>query len=372
MKRNLVIILAAVLVVVLIVGMVLLTGQRKDPVADTSTGSSTGDTAGSESVSSSEESSEESTNEETAVEYRHPLTGELLSQPWAGHLVAVMTNNIKAAMPQHGLSQADIVYEIQEEGDVTRNMAIFSDLSKVGSMGSIRSARTYFVSVAASFDAYLVHCGTSIHAYGGKYDSDGHKVPDWKDLDQFYNPKYFERNQDRINGDYAWEHTLFTSGEMLQQALEGKEESKPYANGFGLVFGEEVDLNGASAQEVVIKFKGGKTSTFIYDPATKLYKRTQYGSDSIDGNTGEATTFKNVIAIYTKQWGVSSGHQFYDTIGSGEGYAAVNGKIVPILWSRESLNSPYVYTLVDGTPLTLDVGSTYIAVVGIKHPISYK
>ena len=374
MKRNLVIILAAVLVLVLIIGMVLLTGKRENPSVDTSTGSSTGSTESSEVTNSSEESSEESTEDELSAQYRHPLTGERLSQPWAGQLVAVMTNNIKYAMPQHGLSQADIVYEIQEEGDITRNMAIFSDLSKVGNIGSIRSTRTYFVSVAASFDAYLVHCGTSNHAYGGKYDSDGHKISNWKDLDQFYNGKYFERNQDRIDADYAWEHTLFTSGEMLQQALNGKEESKTYDNGFGLVFDENVELNGASAQEVTIKFKGGKTSTFIYDPATKLYKRTQYGTDSIDGNTGETTTFKNVIAIYTRQWGCNcgKGHQFYDTIGSGEGYAAINGKIVPILWSRESVDSPYVYTLEDGTPLTLDVGSTYIAVVGIKHPISYQ
>lgn len=309
------------------------------------------------------------------VLYRHPLTGAPLDAPWSGKLVAVMVNNLNKSMPQHGISQADIVYEIQEEGSVTRNMAIFSDLSDVGSIGSVRSARTYFVSVAASFDAYLVHCGTSVYAYGGKYDSTGKKVPDWKDIDQFYNSQYFFRDSDRANNGYAWEHTLFTTGERLTQALEGKADSNA-SNGFGLKFAEDVVLEkGEKAEEVVIKFKGTKTSTFIYNAETKLYERSQYGGNSIDGNTGDTVSFKNVIAVYTKQWGVpgsNGGHQYYETIGSGKGYAAINGKIVPILWSRKDVKSPYTYTLEDGTPLTLNVGTTYIAVVGEKFPIEYK
>jgi len=45
---------------------------------------------------------------------------------------------------------------------------------------------------------------------------------------------------------------------------------------------------------------------------------------------------------------------------------------VEIKWSRASVNDPYTYTLADGTPLQLDVGTTYIAMVGTKYPISYK
>lgn len=307
------------------------------------------------------------------VLYRHPLTGAPLEAPWSGQIAAVMVNNIKDSMPQHGLTGADIIYEIEEESSITRNMALYTDLAAVEQIGSIRSTRTYFVSVAAAFDAYLIHCGTSKYAAGGRYNSSGYKLSNWKHIDQFYNASYFFRDSERWNsGKYAWEHTLFTTGELLTKALEGKANSTP-AGGFGLKFAENASLStGTDAKEIVITFKNKKTTTFVYDEGTGLYKRMQFGADSIDANNNQVLAVKNVIAIYTKQTGSSSGHQFYDTIGKGEGYAAMNGKIVPILWSRADVNSPYIYTLTDGTPLELDVGKTYIAVVGIRHAISYK
>ena len=302
--------------------------------------------------------------------YRHPLTGEVLREPWSGQIAAVMVNNIKDSMPQYGLSQADVIYEMEEESGVTRNMALYSDVSQIGTVGSIRSARTYFVSLAAAYDAYLVHCGTSTYAYGGKYNQNGNKISNWKDLDQFYNSAYFYRDTTRYDNGYAWEHTLFTSGARLQQALANKAQSAPKAS---FVFKEgAVPAAGTDAKEITVTFKGKKTTTFIYDAATGLYKRSQYGIETVDAGTNEVVQVKNVLALYTKQWSVSSGHQFYDTIGSGTGYAAMNGKIVEIKWSRASVNDPYTYTLVDGTLLQLDVGTTYIAMVGTKYPISYK
>lgn len=305
--------------------------------------------------------------------YRHPLTGELLAQPWSGKLAAVMVNNIKQSMPQHGLSQADIIYEIEEESSITRNMAIFSDVSKVGTIGSIRSTRTYFVSVAAAYDAYLVHCGTSVHARGGGYDAEGNKIAEWKDIDQ-QSSKFasaFYRDQDRKNAGYALEHTLFTTGEELSGVMTDLAQSNP-SPVFG--FKEGIDLGGETAGEITIKFKGSKTTSFTYDAATGRYARSQHGGASIDGSNEQAETVKNVIAIYTEQWYCPQGHghQYYDTIGAGEGYAATNGKIVPIKWSRATVDAPFVYTLADGSPLELDVGNSYIAVVGTKYPIEYK
>ncbi len=378
MKRILLLILALCLVLSCFVGC------KKDnlPADETSNSSienteeSSENTTDDSSQEIPEDDTEDTKEEEEVFPYQHPLTGEPLKEPWSGQIVAVMTNNIEKSMPQHGLSQADIVYEMEEEGSITRNMALFSDVSKVGPIGSIRSARTYFVSVAEAFDAYLVHCGTSKYASGGKYDQTGHKVSDWKDLDQFYNGKYFYRDQDRLNASYGWEHTLFTSGEKLAEALEGKAQSIPTDEenmNFGLQFAQDVVLGGEKAENITITFKGTRKTGFVYDPATKLYKRIQHGKDSIDGNTDSPVYFKNVIAIYTKQWGVSgSTHQFYNTIGEGDGYAAINGEIVPIKWHREDVYSPYTYTLEDGSPLVLNVGTTYVAFAGAKYPISYQ
>ena len=41
---------------------------------------------------------------------------------------------------------------------------------------------------------------------------------------------------------------------------------------------------------------------------------------------------------------------------------AIDGQIVPIKWRHDDLNSSFVFTLEDGTPVTLGVGHTYVAI----------
>ena len=311
---------------------------------------------------------------EPPVLYRHPLTGAPLEQPWSGQAVAVVINNLKKAMPQKGISQADLFYEVEVEGDITRCLAIFTDLSKVADIGPVRSARTAFNSLAVSYGAPLVHCGGSPGlALAGRYDDSYDKIDNWEHIDQAYNGKYFYRDSDRLNSGYAYEHTLFTTGEKLQQAVDTKGYNTPDVDSFGLQFTPDVELKGEKAEEITVTFKSKKKTVLTYDAAKGVYNVNMHGTEYIDGNTNEPITFKNVIVLYTKQWYYSDGmHKIYDTIGSGEGYAAINGKIVPITWNRESLRTNYTYALADGTPLELDVGSSYIALVGIKHDIAYK
>lgn len=361
-------------VLILILSLLLCgCGPKQDPA------NTTEDTKPSANTDPTQESTQPTTQEvtqptEPPVLYRHPLTGMPLDKPWSGQVTAVMINNLKAAMPQHGISQADIFYEVEVEGDITRNLALFTNLPSVGVIGPIRSARTAFNSLAVSYDAPLVHCGGSPGlALDGRYGASSDTIANWEHIDQAYNGKYFYRDKDRINSGVSYEHTLFTKGESLQQAMDAKGYNTPTDKSFGLQFSDSVTLNGEKAEEVVVKFKAGKTTKLVYSTNTQNYKLVQHGQDHIDGNNGNVVTFKNVIAIYTNQWYHSDGmHKLYDTIGSGEGYAAINGQIVPIKWSRESLRSPYTYTLKDGSPLILEAGTTYIAVVGIKHPISYK
>ena len=76
------------------------------------------------------EATTETTTETTTVAtdppvlYRNPLNGEPMKQAYAGRPVAVVVNNLKQALPQQGISQADIIYEIEAEGGITRMMAL--------------------------------------------------------------------------------------------------------------------------------------------------------------------------------------------------------------------------------------------------------
>ena len=320
--------------------------------------------------------SSEPVGEEAA--YRHPLNGEALEEAWTGRATAVMINNIIDALPQYSISEADIIYEIETEGGITRLLALFTDLSDVGAIGPVRSARTFFNSVATSFDAPLVHCSGSGGALNAQYTDNGEQISDWAHIDQMSNGAYFFRDTDRYDDQgYAWEHTLFTSGEMLMEALEENGYNTACEDGadYGLQFAENVEFGGEPAQTVVVNFNGGKTTTMTYDKESGKYAAEQYGDVHLDAANGEGMTYRNVIVVYADQWFGFDGaydRAYYDIIGSGTGHFACDGKIVPIEWSRGSVYDEFVYTLEDGTPLTLGVGNSYIAIVSSRCSVDYK
>lgn len=103
---------------------------------------------------------------EPALPYVNPLTGEGCARDIAQKRpVAVMLNNLKKALPQLGVSQADIIYEAPAEGGITRMLAVFQSVEEVGNIGSVRSARDYYVSLAMGHDALYLHAGGSPGAY---------------------------------------------------------------------------------------------------------------------------------------------------------------------------------------------------------------
>lgn len=310
---------------------------------------------------------------DTPATYRHPLTGALLRKPWSGQITAVMIDNLWNALPQHGLTHANILYEAEVESGLTSYLAVYSDLSKVSMVGPITKTRTVFNSIALSYDAVLVHSGGSSLALEGRYDGNSDTIINWKHIDELTTGQYFYRDDQRRNEGYNYEHTLFASGMSLRQGLSETKLDATTGKGFGLQFLDATAPNGKKAETITITFKSAKSTGFVFDVATGKYKMNQIGKDAIDGNTGTALTFENVIALYTDQARSTDGtHEFYNTIGSGEGYLAMNGQIIPILWSRESLRSPFTYTHGDGTPISLSVGNSYVAIVGAKNPIAYK
>ena len=300
----------------------------------------------------------------------HPLTGEPLEEAYTGRPLAFSLNNISACLPQYGMDAADWMFEVETEGGITRCMCIVTDPTKLDTAGPIRSSRTYFLNLSVSYNAPLFHCGGSQYNNDNMYSST-ESLPGWDHIDQHANDKYFYRESSR-NGIYAFEHTLFTTGERMAQAMEDKgfnvTSGEPVS--YGYQFSDQVELDGQNGSSIDITFLGSKRTTMKYDAEAGLYEAYQYGGDWIEGSTGENITFRNVLVVLAEQSKNSKGRSFYDMDGTGDGYFAVDGKMIPIQWHHNGVDGPFQFTMMDGTPITLGVGRTYCAIVSTKGSVS--
>lgn len=302
--------------------------------------------------------------EPTAAPFNNPLTGEGMdedisgSRPWA-----IMINNLDKALPQCGVSQADIVYEVPAEGGVTRMMAIFTDISDVEAIGSMRSIRPYYADIGLSYDAIVVHAGGSEESYS---EMSNYSIDHLDGVLGSYASTTFYRDPSRMY--YGIEHSLFTSGEKLIDAAEGEGFSLEHAAGgydYRLSFSDNAaNQCDEKADYVLITFNGYKSTSFTYDADTGLYTAYEYGTNYVDGNTNENMTFKNIIVLKTSISVIDDvGRLSVKLTGSGDGYFICGGKRVDITWQRDSNNEAFSYYLADGTKLNLGIGTTYIGIM---------
>lgn len=298
----------------------------------------------------------------------NPLTGMPIDEKWVdARPVAVMLNNLKAALPQVGNSQADIIYEVPAEGGITRMLAVYQTVEGVEKIGSIRSSRPYYLELALGHDALYIHAGGSEDAY--------EKIRSWN-VDAFdaVRGPYLGKSPDsnmmwrdpERKKTMAYEHTVVTSGEAILKYLPASVRTQ-HESGYscGLSFADDgTPVSGESAQTVTVPFSTYKTGKFTYDADSGTYRVEEFGQEYVDGNTGEQVTVTNVLVLKTacNLTGDSLGHITVDLTG-GEGYFACGGKVIPIRWSKAGVNDPIRYTTEDGQSLTLGRGKTYVNII---------
>ena len=108
-------------------------------------------------VFASDNEEKSNNNEEVVPNEPEEKTLQIVDTNSTSRPYAVMINNINVARPlQSGLQDAYIIYEIIVEGGITRYMALFLD-QDTERIGSIRSARHYFLDYALENDAIYVH-----------------------------------------------------------------------------------------------------------------------------------------------------------------------------------------------------------------------
>jgi hypothetical protein len=256
--------------------------------------------------------------------YTAPLTGLGTNQPPEQRPVMVMINNAPPARPQSGLNQADLVYEVLAEGEMTRFLAVFQS-QKPEVIGPVRSIRPYFIELGVGFDAVLIHAGGSPDALATLSRSD------YSHVDEIPNGKYFWREQFR-----KAPHNLYTKPELIWQAIDDKgmrKTAEPIR--FSFLPADAVIAEGEPAATIDITFHSLNKAAFRYDPEQKKYLRFTNGEPHLDLVDNRQLAAANVLVIASRHRILDGeGRRDVDVVGPGDGYLFQQGKAQKIKWKR--------------------------------------
>lgn len=275
---------------------------------------------------------------------------------------AVMIDNHSSARPQAGLGNASIVYEALAEGGIPRFMAIYAD-NNVKQIGPVRSARPYFVKIAAEYRAAYLHAG-------GSPDSlillNSLRMPNiegikGKTANFFY----------RYGGTGV--HNLFTNAQRVVAAIKqaGFAKYKPtyrpwkFTSEPGLskrrtgLHGATVDLGAGRSYQI----------KYTYDRKRNAYLRSTGGVALVDRITRAPVYAKNVVLMLVPKEKVldRKGRLDINVLGKGKALLLKNGNAMTIQWSKPTIYGRTVFTTKDKKEIEFNRGSVWITIVPAGH-----
>lgn len=283
-----------------------------------------------------------------------PLTGELVTYEADLKLrpIAVMIDNEYNARPQSGLSEAEIVYEIPVEGNITRYMAIFHH-NHADKVGPVRSARPYFIDKALEFNAVYVHCGGSPQALQDLVTLKVNTLNDLKGSPCFW------RSKDR-----KMPHNLYTSTKLMREVMETNKFNNKTAPEYFKFNEEFLEPDGKNTRSIIFNYSKNYVVGYEYSEKDKLYYRTINGTRLKDKESGKEIAAANIIVEKTTRKVLDDvGRLEIKNIGKGRGYYLSGGKLIEIEWSKDSRSAKEVYKDLKGNEVLMNKGVTWVQVV---------
>jgi Protein of unknown function (DUF3048) N-terminal domain/Protein of unknown function (DUF3048) C-terminal domain len=282
-----------------------------------------------------------------------PLTG--LAQPDASALnrsaVVVKIDNVVGALPQTGVTKADVVYEEMVEGGLTRLAAIFQS-QLPDPVGPIRSGRTTDEGIIDDLNyPVFVYSGANTDFLAAlaqqpvvNVNADTH-------------PSLFFRA-----GPNVAPHNYFANATDLQaQALPGKGAPPSL---FDYRTAKSAPNAGATpTATATVQFPSAQ-AVWTWQAKTGTWLRAQNGTPDLD-IAGVQISAANVViqsipyvTALTEVGGtiIPEGEQ----VGTGQAWILTKGSVVKATWTRPNLTSVATYKDSTGNPILLTPGQTWV------------
>ncbi|MBQ6806665.1 MAG: DUF3048 domain-containing protein [Lachnospiraceae bacterium] len=284
--------------------------------------------------------------------------------------ITVMIPNTKTAA-QYGISNADVLYECNVEGSITRLMALFQDWNGYDRIGNVRSCRDYYVYWSFEWDAFYIH-------YGGPfYIDEVINRPDTEDIDGLDSSNFWRADDTGNSTDNAYVDTegILADIDRLGYDLEYRDG---YADDQHYLFAPTNEPNTLEQySDAITANKIDMSPTypvtncyFVYNEETGLYERFQHLSGEADGphvdeTNGQQLAFKNIL-IQNTYYEVrdQKGYLAFQCIDSTrDGWFFTNGKGIHVTWEKTSDYGATRYFDDNGNEIQLNTGKTMVCIV---------
>jgi len=312
-----------------------------------------------------EQSVEKEEKKENQIEEKELVltpTLEIIDESSNNRPIAIMINNHPQTFPYHaGLQDAFVVYEMKVEGAFTRLLALYHD-EKTRRIGSVRSARHYFLDYALEYDAIFAHFGGSPKSY------DDLRLLNVDNVDFMARVAYY-RDSDL---DVAWEHRVFTNINLLEDEIEKMNIKRTGSFNYLNYNVEKVRLYAGSilATDVTVNYAASNVVNYQFEEG--YYYRYVNDKPHVDFITEEQYYFKNIVIKEVNDVLLDNrGRRDLQTVGTGKGYFITNGRSKPIKWEKATRTSQSVYTYDDGREVEFNDGNTIFQIVPVNTKISF-
>ncbi len=293
----------------------------------------------------------------------------------------MISNNRSARDEQYGLNYADVVYEAQVEGGITRFMGIFWSNQEDYTIKPVRSVRKYFLdwateygNIPVTFSGFATTNNPDTNAWGFYKENDirityydwplkwddkclethptmhcKRTTPEWL-YKTFKNHNWTFKSWKRFSPDKHWEFEKKVESETSNKTTEK----------FAYSFSDHIDWQ----------------SRWIYNEKDGEYKKKEPDNKHIDNQNKKQISASTIVILrmdreYTYD---DEGRVAYKTVGTGDAYVIRDGIRIEAKWKKDcDTCRTFIYKEnKEKTPVKLKPGLIWIAAVPTDRKIEWK
>ncbi len=301
----------------------------------------------------------------------NPLTGLQVDDPALLNrrpLGIKIVNAPAAVRPQTGLAYADLVWEHELGGGVTRFTAFF--LSRdVERVGPVRSLRLVDFNLARIYRSLIVFSGMS---EGVRDIRQGDPVMLALSFGGVEPCPALCRDETAIADGEPLEYTLYGNTAALRELAAEQGRNVTPEPVYGMAFAQATPEGGTAVDSIDIALRQ-TVIRWAWDAGSQRWLRWQDGAPHLDTATEEQLSAANVLILeeeHTVQpevapnyWGPGNFAFSVNFIGSGRVYLFRDGQYFVGEWRRTEREAPLEYFDMAGNVLPLKPGNTYVQLV---------